>query len=102
ELAGLKAQVEEATALLNRAIDGLREQNDRAVIDYYASDLADAAVAVLRLWLLLQDARTGERKQALARVAVDDTMPRLRALTERLQAASRQPLEAQDALIAAG
>nr|HID14866.1 acyl-CoA dehydrogenase [Anaerolineae bacterium] len=46
ELATLKGQVAEATVLLNRCIDHLKTQEDRALIDYYAVDLADVAVYV--------------------------------------------------------
>jgi hypothetical protein len=99
ELADLKAQVEEATALLNRCIDHLREQDDRALIDYYASDLADVAVYVLNLWLTLQDARATERKRELARVYIAETMPKIRGSVAVLQALDPAPIEARDAIL---
>jgi hypothetical protein len=99
ELADLKAHVEEATALLNRCIDHLREQDDRALIDYYASDLADVAVYVLNSWLILQDARATERKRELARVYIAETMPRLRGNVAVLQALNPAPIEARDVIL---
>ncbi|MCP3886306.1 MAG: hypothetical protein GY700_12690, partial [Propionibacteriaceae bacterium] len=62
ELAPLKAQLKESTALFNRCIDHMKEQDDRAMIDYYAVDLVDVAVYVVNGWLVLQDARLTERK----------------------------------------
>jgi alkylation response protein AidB-like acyl-CoA dehydrogenase len=99
ELADLKAHVEEATALLNRCIDHLREQDDRALIDYYASDLADVAVYALNSWLILQDARATERKRELARVYIAETMPRLRGSVAVLQALDPAPIEARDVIL---
>ena len=66
ELDGLKRQVEEATALLNRSIDHMKEAaDDRALIDYYASDLSDLAVDVLTSWLALRDARVGREEAGI-------------------------------------
>ncbi len=100
ELADLKAQVVEATALLNRSIDHLREEEDRALIDYYASDLADIAVYVVNSWLVLQVARESERKCELARVYIGETMPKLRGRVARLQAIDPAPVESKDVILA--
>jgi len=100
ELADLKAQVEEATALLNRSVDHLKEEEDRALIDYYASDLADVAVYVLNSWLTLRDARESERKRELARVYIAEAMSRIRGSVATLQAISPAPLEAREVILA--
>jgi alkylation response protein AidB-like acyl-CoA dehydrogenase len=86
ELAPLKRQVEEGTALLNRSIDHLREQDDRALIDYYAVDLVDIATYVLNSWLTLQDARFADRKRELARVYISEALPKIRGKVAALQA----------------
>ena len=99
ELAGLKSQVEEATVLLNRSIDHLKEQDDRALIDYYAADLADMALCVLTSWLTLRDARSGERKRELARVYISETMPKFRGRMATIQALDPAPVQARDALL---
>ncbi|MEA3339326.1 MAG: acyl-CoA dehydrogenase family protein [Chloroflexota bacterium] len=99
ELAGLKDQVQEATALLNRCVDHLKEQ-DRALIDYYASELADVATGVLNCWLTLQDARLSERKRGLAAVYITETMPVLRSKVDVLRALDPAPLQARDAVLA--
>ena len=99
ELKGLRDKVEETTALLNRSIDHLKEQ-DRAVIDYYAADLADVAVGVINSWLVLKDARDSERKRDLARVFVADVLPRIRGRVAALQAADLAPMEAKESLLA--
>ena len=101
ELAALKGRVEEATALLNRCIDHLREQEDRALIDYYASDLTDVAVYVINCWLMLQDARLAERKREMARVYVAETLPKIRGRVAMLQASDPAPVEAWDTILAA-
>jgi alkylation response protein AidB-like acyl-CoA dehydrogenase len=100
ELSGLKGQVEEATTLLNRSIDHMKELDDRALIDYYAADLADMAVHVLTCWLTLQDARSAERKRELARVYISETLPRFRGRMAMLQASDPAPLQARDLLLA--
>lgn len=86
ELAPLKRQVQEGTALLNRCIDHMKEQDDRALIDYYAVDLVDIATHVVNSWLTLQDARHGERKRELARVYIAESMPKIRGKVAALQA----------------
>jgi alkylation response protein AidB-like acyl-CoA dehydrogenase len=100
ELADLKAQVEEATALLSRSIDHLREEENRALIDYYASDLADIAVYVINSWLVLQEARESERKRELARVYIGETMPKIRSRVAILQATDPTPVESKDIILA--
>lgn len=99
ELAPLKQQVEEATALLNRCIDHLKEQ-ERALIDYYACDLADVALGVLNSWLVLQDALLSERKREIAQIYIAEAMPQIRSKAALLQAMSRAPLQARDVVLA--
>ncbi len=99
ELAPLKAQVEEATATLNRCVDHMKGLEDSALVDYYASDLADAAVYVLTCWLMLRDAQRGdEAKQEMARVYIAETMPKVHGRAKTILASDRAPLEAQAAL----
>jgi hypothetical protein len=100
DLAGLKGQVAEATALLNRSIDHLKEQDDRALVDYYAADLADMAVYVLTSWLALRDAQAAERKRELARVYIAETMPKFRGRMAAIQAIDPAPLQAREAILA--
>ncbi len=105
ELAGLKARVDQATALFQRAIDHMKEQDDRALVDYYAVDLADMAVTVLTTWLALREAsprqagsangRPAARKRELARVYLADALPRFQASLARVQASDPAPLEAR-------
>ena len=73
--------------------------DDRTLIDYYASDLADVAVYVLNSWLILQDARTSERKRELARVYIAETMPKIRGSAAVLQAINPAPIEAKDIIL---
>jgi alkylation response protein AidB-like acyl-CoA dehydrogenase len=100
ELDGLKRQVDEATALLSRTIDHMKEADDRALIDYYASDLSDLAVDVLTSWLVLRDARTGERKRELARVYFGEIMPRVRGRVATLQALEPAPVQVREKVLA--
>jgi len=100
ELADLKDRVEEATALFNRTIDHLKEEENRVLIDYYASDLVDIAVYVINLWLVLQAARESEQKRELARYYIGDTMPKIRGKVAILQAIDPTPVEAKDVILA--
>jgi alkylation response protein AidB-like acyl-CoA dehydrogenase len=100
ELDGLKRQVVEATALLNRTIDHMKEADDRDLIDYYASDLSDLAVDVLTSWLVLRDARTAERKRELARIYIGDTLPKARGRVATLQALEPAPVQARETVLA--
>jgi alkylation response protein AidB-like acyl-CoA dehydrogenase len=100
ELATLKGQVEEATALLNRCIDHLRDRGEREVIDYYASDLADMAAQVVNCWLMLQDARLMDRKREMARVYIAESLPRIRGAATAIQAADLAPIEARETILA--
>jgi hypothetical protein len=99
ELASLKGQMKEATALFNRCIDHMKEQEDRAMIDYYAVDLVDTATYVINGWLMLQDARLTERKREMARVYVAEILPKIRGRVAMLQAVDPAPLQARDAIL---
>jgi hypothetical protein len=99
ELAALKGQVEEATASLDRCIDHLKGQEERALIDYYAEDLADIAVYVVNCWLVLQDARSAERKREMARVYIAEALPKIRGKVAVLQAIDPTLLQTRDAIL---
>ena len=98
ELISLKAQLEDANALLKQSADHLKEK-ERPVIDYYASDLVDMAIYVINSWLLLQDARLSPRKEALARVYIAENLPRVRAAGAIIQSADTMPMEAKEAVL---
>jgi len=100
ELAALQGQVAEATAWLNQCIDRLKGEKERALIDYYAADLADMAVYVINCWLMLRDARLAERKRAMARVYIAETLPRIRGKAAALQAIDPAPLQARELILA--
>ncbi|MGD8398042.1 MAG: acyl-CoA dehydrogenase family protein [Anaerolineae bacterium] len=95
----LKGQLDEATALFRRSVDHLKEQDDRAFIDYYAADLADMAVYLLTSWLVLRDAPLGERKRELARVYIGEVMPHFHGRLAALRAGDPTPLQARDLLL---
>jgi len=109
ELIGLKGQVEQATALFQRAIDHMKEQDDRALIDFYAVDLADMATTVLTTWLALRDAASRgassdnsaqtARKREMARVYLAEVLPRFQASLARVKASDPAPLEARDLVL---
>ncbi len=99
-LADLKARMQEATALFNRSIDHLKEQEDQAVLDYYAVDLVDVAAYVVNGWLMLRDARLTEQKRELAHVYAAEMLPRLRGRVAALQAVDLAPLRARDLILA--
>jgi hypothetical protein len=99
DLAPLKHQMEEGTALLNRSIDHLREQDERALVDYYAVDLVDIATYVVNGWLTLQDARSSERKHELARVYIAESMPKIRWKVSALQAIDPAVPEAREVIL---
>jgi len=99
-LAPLKGQMQEATALLNRCIDHMKEQEERAMIDYYAVDLVEAAAYTINGWLMLRDARLEGRKRAMARVYIAEALPKVRGLVAALQAMDPAPLQARDMILA--
>ena len=99
ELAPLKSQVEEATAMFDRSTDHLKEC-DRDVIDYYASDLTDMGVYTINSWLMLGDARTSDRKRAMAHVYITEHLPKLRSSAAAIQAADPTPLLVRDEILA--
>jgi len=102
DLADLKAQVEEATGLFGRAVDHLKEVEDRAVVDYYAVDLVDMSIYVLTSWLVLRDAQVVERKRELARVYIPDALARLRGRLALLQGCDPTPVAAYGRILAGG
>ncbi len=100
ELAPLRSQMKEATALFNRCIDHMKEQEDRAMIDYYAVDVVDTATYVVNGWLMLRDARVAARKREIARVYIAEILPKIRGRVAMLQAVDPAPLEARDVILA--
>jgi alkylation response protein AidB-like acyl-CoA dehydrogenase len=101
ELADLKRQLAETNTLFNRCIDHLKEE-DREAIDYYASDIVDAAVYLFNSWLVLQDGRESERKRDLARVYVAEAMPIIRRKIDVLRAIDPTPIQARETVLAEG
>jgi alkylation response protein AidB-like acyl-CoA dehydrogenase len=99
ELAALKSQLDEATALLNRSIDHMKEQDDRELVDYYAADLADMAIYVLTSWLTLRQAHSTERKRKLADIYINGALPKFRGRMAMLQASDTTPIEAKDLIL---
>jgi hypothetical protein len=99
ELASLKHQVMEATALMNRCADHLKEC-DTPVIDYYANNMVDMAVVVLNAWLMLRDARLSDRKRAIAHVYITEHLPKVKGAAAAIQAADPTPLQVRDIILA--
>jgi len=98
ELETLRAQLADSNAQLKQSADHLKEQ-ERDVIDYYASDMVDMAVYTINSWLLLQDARTSERKKAIAEVYIAEHLPMIHQAAEAIQIANAAPLEAREAIL---
>ncbi len=99
ELASLKHQVMEATALMNRCADHLKEC-DTPVIDYYANNMVDMALVVLNAWLMLRDARLSDRKRAIAHVYITEHLPKVKGAAAAIQAADPTPLQVRDIVLA--
>jgi len=99
ELAGMKDQLAQATAWLNQSIDRLKGEEERALIDYYAADLADLAVYTINCWLMLRDARLSDRKYEMARVYIAETLPKMQAKATLLQAVDPAAMQARNILL---
>lgn len=99
ELAPLKAQLDEATAVFKQATGRLKGY-EREIIDYYAADLVDMAVYVVNSWLLLQDARLSERKKSIARVYMAEHMPQVQSASAAINAADATPLQVRETVLA--
>jgi hypothetical protein len=100
ELDSLKQQAQELTALLNRSIDHMKEQDDREVLDFYAVDLADMAIYTLTAWLVLRQADSSERKRELARAYFSETVPKFHSRMIVLQANDSAPVKAKELVLA--
>ncbi len=99
QLAPLKDQVVEATALFNRSADHLKECPSD-IIDYYGSDVVDIGVHVVNAWLLLQHGRQDVRKQAVAATYIAEQLPKIRTAVAAVQGADAVPLKNRDAVLA--
>ncbi len=96
----LRGQLMEANTLLKKSTAYLKAQ-EREVIDFYAADLTDMAVYIVNAWLLLQDARLSERKQAVARVYLAEHLPQVHRAAAAIHAADDTPLAAREAIFTA-
>jgi alkylation response protein AidB-like acyl-CoA dehydrogenase len=99
DLAPLKDQVVEATALMNRCADHLKEC-PTDVVDYYASDMVDVAVQVCNSWLLLQHARADDKKRAIAQAYISAHLPQVHGAIRAIQAADASPLKNREVILA--
>jgi len=99
DLVTAKAQLTEATALYQKAVDHLKSQ-DRSVIDYYASDLVDMAAWVICSWLLLRDASVLQQKKDLFRAYLADQLPRIRVAGTVVLESSPASLNTKNSLMA--
>jgi hypothetical protein len=100
EIAALKDQVVEATAMFNHCVDRLKGEQERALIDYYAADLADMAIYVINCWLMLRDARLVDWKREMARVYIAETLPKIHGKAAVFQAIDPAPVQARALLLA--
>jgi alkylation response protein AidB-like acyl-CoA dehydrogenase len=98
ELAGLKAQLVDATALFKQAAASLKA-HERDVIDYYAGDLVDMAVLAYNCWLMLQDASASEVKREMVRVYAAENLPKIVAAGQTILAADTTVLQARQVLL---
>jgi alkylation response protein AidB-like acyl-CoA dehydrogenase len=98
EQADLKARLIEETSQFRQVTDVLKAQ-DRQVIDYFASDLADIAVYLVNMWLMLQDGRASERKRALARLYIEEHLAQVRSARQNILASENVPLAVRSSLI---
>jgi hypothetical protein len=99
DLAEEKASLEEATGQFRKAVDHLKGQ-DRAVIDFYASDLVDMSAWMICSWLLLRDAGTSPQKKDLFRAYLADVLPRMRVAGELVMQSDTAILKTKASLLA--
>jgi alkylation response protein AidB-like acyl-CoA dehydrogenase len=98
DLAGEKAALEESTEQYQKAVDHLKGQ-DRAVIDFYASDLVDMAAWIICSWLILRDAQILPYKKDLFRAYLADVLPKIRVAGEVVMKSSTAILDAEKTLL---
>jgi alkylation response protein AidB-like acyl-CoA dehydrogenase len=98
ELADLKYQLSEETAQFKSATDSLKTQ-EREVIDYYASDLADMAVYLVNSWLMLQDGRVSDRKRELVRMYIHEHLPQVQWARQAILNAGKLSVETRRSII---
>ncbi len=98
ELEKMKRQLEDANGLLSETVDVLKAR-DRDIIDYYAVDMVEMAIAVVNGWLLLQDARLSDRKRDLARVYLSEQIPRIHCTASLIRSADTTAMEAKETVL---
>ena len=98
DLSSIKTELIEATDLLKKATDVLKEQ-ERDVIDYYGVDLTDMAVYIVNSWLLMSDAVKSERKRDLVYFYANEYLPKVRALGVKILAADECPLQVWETIV---
>jgi hypothetical protein len=98
ELADLKDQLSEETAQFKSATDRFKEQ-EREVIDYYASDLADMAVYLVNSWLMLQDGQVSDRKHKLVRMYIGEHLPQVQRARQAILNAGKLTPETRGSIL---
>jgi hypothetical protein len=82
-----------------QAADTLKTK-DQEIIDFYAVDLTEMAVYILNAWLLLQDGLISKRKVDLARVYINEHLPKILQAGERILDADPLPLDVRERVLA--
>jgi hypothetical protein len=100
-LADLKERLVEETERFKLATDTLKEQ-ERDIIDYYASDLADMAVYLVNFWLMLQDGLVSPRKQELARMYIHEHLSQVEGARQNIMNSGKINLPMRSSIITAG
>lgn len=99
QLSDLKTRLVEETEQFKQAADALKAR-ERQVIDYYASDLADVAVYLVNMWLLLRDARVSERKSELVRLYIRDHLQQVQSARQLIAQSGSELIKDQSLITA--
>jgi hypothetical protein len=94
-----KTRLIQANELFQQATDVLKAK-DQKIIDYYAVDLTEMAVYIVNSWLFLQDAQVAGRKADLARVYIDEHLPKVIQAGEIILKSDPLPFEVRDTVLA--
>jgi hypothetical protein len=100
ELADLKECLIEETEQFKCATDTLKEQ-ERDVIDYYASDLADMAVYLVNFWLMLRDGLISGRKRELVRMYINEHLSQVEGSRQKIMNSGKTTLPMRSSIITA-
>jgi len=102
QLRPLADKLAAAREKLDECVSYLKEKDDKEYTDFYARKLVDVAMETYIGYLLLDQAEANESKATVAKMFINDLMPRLEMNADYITSGDTAMIDAHEAVLAEG